>query len=1054
MNRVLLLMLCLFIGISTSWAQSRVLTGVVSSAEDGSSIPGASVVVDGTTVGTVTDFDGNFQLKVPEGAKKIKISYVGMKSQLLEIGDKRAFKVKLKVDAVVTEDVVVTAMGIKKSAKSLTYAVSEVGGDEVALKSEPDAIKGLQGKVAGVQISGSQSIAGSPTRIVIRGNSSFTGNNQPLIVVDGIPFSNDQDTGQRDASPVGLGVLASIDPNNIKSQTVLKGAAASALYGSRASNGVIIITTKSGASRSGQKFVTTVSSSYSVEKIASLPDFQNTYGNGADFKAANYWGSWGARFSDVDKLAFSDAWAKAYPDKYTTEMPYEPQPNNVENMLRNGSLWDNSVNITGGGEKTSMSLTISDSRQSSYIPESHFNRTSISLGVNAQLAKKFKVSTNFQYAYMDKRSPFEGNTGAFRYFLYTGRSWDTSLPYEGPNGENLYFKTTDNPQWSFRHNYGQEDQHRIVASVKPQWDITDYLTLSYQFSVNQLIRRTKNVTEVSSNVLDDKLGDLDMYDRFNREMEGTAMLNFRKNITDKFSLRVTLGQVFNVRNFNRLRAYGSPYIIPGIYQLNNIKDTTGKSRETEQRLASVFGEVSIGYNNYLTLSATSRMDWSSTLPKDNNNYLYPSLSASYVFSDALGLKSSLFNSGLIRASWAKVGSDAGVYDINQTYNVNYGNNGNVGGIRYTGFPFNGTSMMAPNYSVSDTNLKPEFTSEFEIGTNLEFFNSRIVLDAAYYSRSSTDQIMNVSIPDESGYYSYLTNVGEMTNKGVELSLDLTPIKSKDFSWSIFTVFSKNTNEVVKLIDGLTETNTRNLYSNGIHSYIKEGLPYGVFKGYGAARDDQGNILIDQKTGLMIKSKEESILGDPNPDYLVGITNTFRYKRLSLRAVVNATCGGEMYTTVVPQLLGRGVTKDTEDRERNHVIPGVIGDTNTGKPILDMNGNTIPNRIQVTSNSYYFDTGGMGSGAFDEFKVYDATVYRLSELSLSYNIPDAWVKALGFNSATFGVLANNLLYFAPGFPEHSNFDPEVNSFASGNTQGMSFNTAPSLRRFSFNLKFSF
>ncbi|MDC1105337.1 SusC/RagA family TonB-linked outer membrane protein [Prolixibacteraceae bacterium] len=1054
MNRVLLLMLCLFIGISTSWAQSRILTGEVFSAEDGSPIPGASVVVEGTTVGTVTDFEGKFQLKVPDSAKNISITYVGMKTELIEIGKKVKFKVRLKEDAIVTDDVIVTAMGIKKSAKSITYAVSEVGGDQVAMKAETDAIKGLQGKVAGVKISGSQSTAGSPTRIVIRGASSFKGNNQPLIVVDGVPFSNDQNSGGIRTKAMDMGVLASIDPNNIKSQTILKGAAASALYGSRAANGVIIITTKSGASRTGQKFTTTVSSSYSVEQVASLPDYQNTYGNGGEFKAANYWGSWGARYSDVDKLVYTDVWQKAYPEKYTAEMPYEPQPDNIKNMLRTGSLWDNSVNISGGGEKTSMSLTVSDMRQDSYIPDNFFNRTTISLGVNSQVAKRFKVSTNLQYAFIEKRSPIEGNLGAFRNLLYAGRSWNTSLPFEGLNKENLYFKETDHPLWSFKYNYGAEEQHRIVASVKPQWDITDYLSLSYQFSVNQLIRSTKKVVDVSSNVLKDKLGKMNMFDRFNRELEGAAMLNFRRNITDKINLRLTLGQAFNTRTYRVLQAYGNPFIIQGIYELSNIKDTEGYSSSSERRLFSVFGEASLGFNNYLTLSATSRRDWSSTLPKDNNSYLYPSLSASFVFSDALNLKSSFFNSGLVRASWAKVGNDADEYEIARKYRVNYSNNGSIGAVRYTSFPFKGTSMMVPNYDTADLDLKPEFTTEFEIGTNLELFNSRLVLDMAYYDKSSTDQIMRVSIPEESGYYFSLTNVGEMRNQGIELSLDLTPIRTKDFSWNIFTVYSRNKNEVVKLVDGLSETNIRNIYSNGIHSYIMEGHPYGIFKGYGAARDDNGNILIHPQTGMMIESKEETILGDPNPDYLLGITNTLRYKRLSMRAVINATCGGEMYTTVVPQLLGRGVTKDTEDRERNHVIPGVLGDPNTAKPLLDMNGNTIPNRIQITSNEYYFEDGGMGNGSYDEFKVYDATVYRLSELSLSYDIPDAWVDKIGFSSATLGVLANNLFYYAPGFPKHTNFDPEVNSFSSSNNQGMSFNSAPSLRRISFNLKFSF
>ena len=1053
MKKSLFSMLILFvIGLQSILAQSREVSGVVTSADDGLSIPGVSVIIKGTTIGTTTDFDGNFSLKVPADGKVLVFSFVGMTMQEVAITSSTINAV-METESIGMDEVVVTAMGIRKSAKSVTYAVSNVSGDQAAQKSEPDVLRALQGKIPGVSIDGASSVAGSPTRIVIRGASSFKGNNQPLFIVDGIPYSNDQVTGSLQSGSVSQSPLSTLDPNNIQSMNVLKGAAASALYGSRAANGVVIILTKTGNSQGTKKGLNiNINSSYSVEEVASLPDYQNTYGSGAEFEAANYYGTWGARFDAVDKLTYTDAWAKAYPGVYSAEMDYKAYPDNVKDLFRTGSVVDNSISISGGDQDANIALSLSDMHQKSYIPHSDYTRQSISLGGNTRLDNGLKLGGTFSYTTSERNSPLLGDAGSFQRILYSGRGWDTSLPFEGPNGENLYYKPNDNPEWSWKNNTNKEVLDRMVAGFNAAYDVNSWLSVSYNLGVNTLFKSTKKIMEIGS--IRTPEGSIYNKNYKNQEIESLLMLRIKKKINSDLNFRANVGHNANIQKYSSLRGSGEPIIIKGIYQLDNVTDKSAYSYESKKHMSALLGEFTLEYRNYLFLTVTGRNDWSSSLPDQNNSFFYPSISSSFVFTDGLSLDNDVLTSGLIRASWAKVGNDVDAHALDTPYKTNYANNNYVGSVRYTGFPFNGQNMHTLSNTTVDPDLSPEFTEEYEIGTNLEFFGGRAILDVTGYYRSTTDQIASINLPAESGFTSYLTNFGEMVNKGLEIGLDVTPIKNGNFSWNVFASFSRNVSEVKELTDGLTEMNIRNLYSGGIHSYMMVGQSYGVFRGYGPARDNEGNILIDPKSGLMIKSNEQSILGDPNPDFKLGVTNTFKYKHLSLSFVLDYKKGGDLYSTTISSLLGRGVTKDTEDRERTHVIPGVLGNADTAEAILDASGNTIPNNIQITTNEAYFGKGGIGSQAYDELKVYDATVFRLREVALSYELPQKYCAKLGLTALRLGLTGRNLFYFAPGVPKHSNFDPEVNTFGSTNNQGMEFGAAPSVRRFGVNVNLTF
>lgn len=1047
-----MLILCL-VGLQSVFAQSREVSGVVTAADDGLSIPGVSVVVKGTTIGTTTDFDGKYVISVPESGGTLVFSFVGMKRAEMLVNS-NVIDIVLESESIGMDEIVVTAMGIKKSAKAVTYAVSNVGGDQAAQKSEPDVLRALQGKVPGVSIDGASSVAGSPTRIVIRGASSFKGNNQPLFIVDGIPFNNDQVSGSLQSGMVSQSPLSTLDPNNIEAVNILKGAAASALYGSRAANGVVIITTKTGASKGSKKGLSvSISSSYSVEQVASLPDYQNKYGSGAEFQADNYYGTWGARFDDVDKLTYTDAWEKAYPDQYKSEMDYKAHPDNVKDLFRLGSVMDNSITINGGTNEGNIALTLSNMRQESYIPNSDYSRQSISLGGNTRLENGLKIGGNFSYTTSERNSPLLGDAGSFQRLLFVGRGWDTSLPFEGPNGENLYYKSEDNPEWSWKNNTNSEVLDRMVAGFNAEYDINSWLSVSYRLGVNTLFNTTETVMEVGSTR--DPAGKMYKKKSKNQEIESLLMFSAKKQLSSDLNIRANFGHNANLRSYDQVIGQGEPIIIKGIYQLGNLTNKSASSWESKKRMSALLGEVTLEYKDYLFLNLTGRNDWSSSLPVQNNSFFYPSVSSSLVFTDAFNIDSDILTSGLLRASWAKVGNDVDEHSLNTPYKTNFAYDNYVGAVRYTGFPFKGQNMHTLDNESVDPDLSPEFTEEYELGTNLEFFGGRATLDATYYYKSTTDQIAEINLPAESGFTSYLTNFGEMVNQGVEIGLNLVPVKTDNFSWNVFTSFTKNNSEVKELTTGLNEMNIRNLYSGGIHSYMMVGQPYGVFRGYGPARDSEGNMLIDPKTGRMITAKEQSILGDPNPDFKLGVTNTLSYKNLTFSFVIDYKHGGDFYSTTIPMLLGRGVTKDTEDRERTHVLPGVLGDPNTGTAIVDASGNTIPNNVQITTNEAYFSTGSLGPfSGIHEMSVFDATVFRLRELSLSYTLPNEYCSKVGLSSLRLGLTARNLFYFAPGVPKHTNFDPEVNTFGSSNNQGMEFGAAPSVRRFGVNLNLTF
>ncbi len=1064
-EKLVMLMACLVLTLGTAMAQTSSVKGTVLSAEDGQPVIGASVgVKEVPTIGVITDVDGKFVLtNLPSAAKTLVVTYVGMETQ--EVAIRPTVTVRMQVNSQDLEDVVVTAVGIQRSERSLGYSVTKVNSDEAVQKAEPDLLRSLDGKIAGVQISAPSGDAGGATRVTIRGNSSFLGNNQPLYVVDGVPYSNVGTSSSSRASGLGGSFgsgISTLDPNDIESMSVLKGAAASVLYGSRAANGVILITTKSGAKNiSGPKdLAITYNGSYAMEQVASLPEYQNTYGQGSNFLFQGSNGSWGPAFTEGATMDMYAAIAAEYPNlalelypELGGKIPYKAYPNNVKDLFRTGNIWDMSLNVRSTTESGFFNVTGSWLAQDSYIPGSDFDRYSFSVGGSQKLKNGVRFGGNIAYSLTEQTSPMYGNnqsgetlggaSSLARAFIMP-RSWDIqSYPYQTTDGSNLLFQLSsqaNNPYWAWENDMYLTTQKRTVANFNIGYNFTKWLAIDYTLGYNAYGQDRKTIVNQGSRANAGK-GYISKSNYTNDQLESTLLLTGDYTF-DKFGVKATLGHNFNQSTSNSFGASGDEIVNSGIFAIDNTQTQTAYESYSRSRKIGVFADLVFDWDEWAFLNLSARNDASSTLPVNNRSFFYPAISGSVVFSEALGLTNDLFNFGKVRASWAKVGNDASPYYVNGTYII--------------GSPYMGQGIMELPTVLYDPDLKPEFTSEVEAGFELKFFNSRFGLDGTWYNRISDNQIGAKTSAPSTGYSSFVTNFGSIRNQGWELGVDIYPVVTKDFTWSIYTTFTQNKSEVLSLADGVEK-----IYIGGDFSTPRPALivgqPYGVLEGEKIARDEEGNPLVDPSTGMYINDTETGIIGDPNPDYKLAVTNTFSFHGFTLSAMFDFQKGGCVYSSYLTDLLGRGVTKDTEDRLGARILPGVYGDANTLQPLLDENGNKIKNTTTLSEADLWFSDGTYSTfaiNACDEVAVYDATVLRLREVSLGYRFPTKWTQKVKIAGAEASIVGRNLWYWAPNVPKYSNYDPTANSYGETNVQGIDYTSSPSTRRVAFNLKLTF
>ena len=1059
----------------------RTITGTVTD-ESGEPIIGANILVKGTSTGTVTDFDGNYSLEVPEGTTELVFSYTGFEPQERDIGAASVVDIVM-VQGIVLETAVVTALGIEREKDALGYSVVDVDGSKMQQVSEPDPLRALQGKVAGVQIQGTSGAPGSSTRLTIRGNSSLLGNNQPLYVVDGVPYDNSE---YRTYNQLGSGGayssrIADIDPNNIASVNILKGAAAAALYGSRAANGVVVITTKSGKSGlSNKKFEMTLSSSVAWENIANLPDYQNTYGTGTNFNYQQVNGSWGAPFIGSQPYATVDSiphWYQGRPGMEAfngVNVPYRAYGDNVRDLFRTGHVYDNSLNVSAANDKSSINATMSYTKNLGYVPNTEFTRAALNVGARTTLANGFRLGATLGYTLTDQAGVISGvggsganNNSAFARALYLGRNWDVhGQPYQNPVDLGSEFMVgrgqADNPLWSYENAGIRTDVDRITGSFDLGYDITNWLNVKGVIGVNSYSQRNLDFLRPGSTgpranpgvgrITNDNINFL--------ELDANFFVTLQRNLTEKIGLRAMVGTNVNQRRTDRQAYQGLTYVVFDIDDIDNTNSVVPFGGTfSKRRIIGAFGDVTLDYDNWAYLTITGRNDWSSTLPTDNRSFFYPAVTGSVILTEAFDLDGTVINYAKLRASWSQVGNDTDPYQLQPVFLINdfY----NTSPLPTAQLPFQATGgPIVPGASLSnierDPNLKPERTTEFEVGTEIGLFNDRINLDFTYYNRNSEDLIAPVSLPSSSGFTQFFTNFGKVSNEGFEVGLRLRPIStSNGFNWEIYTAFTRNKNVVEELTDGVTEIQIEpgSSFAGGVIGVLRPGEEYGVLKGSVDARDEDGNLLIDPSNGQMIRSLTPGVIGNPNPDFILGVTNTFSFKGLTLSAVFDWRQGGDLWSNTILSMLGRGVTKDTEDRETMVVIPGVYGDPNSQQAILDEDGNKIPNQTMIEVNTLYFgETFGI-NGA-NEWTVFDATVYRLREVSLGYDFPTRLLDNTPFGALHVGVTGRNLWFDAPHFPEHTNFDPEVNQFGATNKQGIEWSATPSTKRYAVNLRITF
>ena len=1053
-------------GSETSIEQSDQETTITGSVSDMSGVPllGATIQVEGSTIGTVTDFDGNYTINVPQSASTLVFSYIGYVQKSVPIAGQSVIDVQLEEDLNALDEVVVTAMGIERNKKSLSYAISEVDGDQLANKAEADVLKALSGKVAGVNITGSGGAAGSSTNIIIRGNNSATGNNQPLFVVDGIPFDNST-TNSSDPADTGSTYsnrALDLDPNDIASMTVLKGGAAAALYGSRASNGVIIITTHSGG-RSKKGLEIELSNTTGIETISRLPDFQNKYGQG-NFIDGQYTfspvatESWGPAFDSPNLVGNGGLFREDGIIKYTNhvgdKVPYKAFPNNVKDFFETGSQRETSLRMQGGDGRNAFAVTASNVDNEGFIPFTGLKRTSVKVSGQTNLENGLKLKASATYVNTHQDGILSGGHNTLstinRQTLFIPRGYDlTGFPYiEELTGEQLKYSFWDNPRWLAQEGPYDSDVDRIYGFVSADYKLKDWLNVSYKIGTNAYTdRRTQIVPRGSW----DDIGNIINTTISYNEISSNLIFTGSKQLTKDLNLRVVLGHNYNQRKNDYQNIVGTGVIKRGISRITNTESVVAdQSIFTNRRIVGIFSDIVLSYKDYLYLNLTGRNDWSSTLPAGKRSFFYPSISTTFNFTDAMDLDSDILSFGKLRLAYTKIGNDADPYLLSTVNIINGGGSGRD-------FPFNGVSGTEIGDNLGNESLKPEFTTEYEVGLELNLFKDLLGLDIAYYSKRTEDQIFSVNIPAATGYTTKTLNAGEISNKGIEIGLDLNPIQNPEgLNWNIYGTFAKNVSKVEKLIDGLDQINP-GFRQADYGNILRVGEPYGVLEGEVQNRDDLGNLLINAISGLPTKAAEQDIVGDPNPDFMVGITNTLSFKGFRLGFLFDWKQGGDVLSLSNGYLRGLGLTKETAiDRERTYILPGFLADPlDPSQPMLDDDGNKIPNNIQVSPQNYWSGaTNGTQRNQYRfsaESLVFDATVFRLRELSFGYTLTKKHLQGLPFGSLSLTLLGRNLWFKAPNFPH---LDPETSTYGAGNAQGVEQYAPPNVKNMALNIKLSF
>ncbi|GAB3004434.1 SusC/RagA family TonB-linked outer membrane protein [Cyclobacterium sediminis] len=1010
--------------------------------KSGEAIPGAAISVIGTTVGTITDIDGNFSLTAPEDGE-LMVSYIGFTTQRIQINSRSIINVTLEENIAGLEEVVVTALGIKREAKSLGYATSTVESEEMTINRTPNFINSLQGKVAGVNISSMGSGPQGSSKIRIRGVSSFGGNNSPLIVVNGVPIDNTNFGVSGDVSEVGSNRrsdsgdgLSSINPDDITSMSVLKGAAASALYGARAKDGVIMITTRNRATGSGIQIE--LNTNYTNDTPLDFTDYQYEYGQGegglrptSPRPVSGVW-SFGEKIEPgMTQILFDGI-----------EVPYTAQPNKIRDYYRNGSTLSNTVTLSSGGENGGFSLSVANMDSKAILPGSNYNRKTINLGFTQNI-KKLKVSGNINYSKEDRINPPNIAEQDFSpvviYTLSSTMPLDLLEQYAfDENGDEFpysRFTNRTNPYFALSR-FENNIRDRVYGNITARYDITDWLYVQGRFGQDFYSRDSEYNLPTGSQrqsspppgfVNGQYIQDIRRF----REVNTDFLLGMNKSFGD-FGLMVNLGgnQMYRKLDVNTL--LGENFYTRDLYTIGNASKITTNYSISERQVNSLYGSTELSWKGFLYLNGTVRNDWFSTLSPGNRSIVYPSITGSFVFSQAFENLPNWMTFGKIRVAYAEVGSDTDVqpYANNLFYNINQQQFPNSNGVAQPVGSVSGS--VVPN-----SNLRPMRVREQEIGLEMTLFDN-LRFEVSYYDKLSSDQILQAQISNASGYVNQLINVGESENKGVEMYANISPIKNADFEWNFGANASYNKSKVLSLGDDV-EGSFITVGTAEFHGELRQevGKPMAQLYGWGYLRDDQGRQVFDPDSGRPLRSNEQLNFGSAIPVWVGGFTNSFNYKKLSFSFLIDFKLGHKLISGTHTNAYRHGLDKATlVGREQGYVV---------GEGV---NPNGEVNTAQAPVQTFY-ET--IRSGRMSEQSVFNAGSWQLRQLTLGYDLTDLIPQNNFIKGLRLNVVSNNVAVIKKWVPH---IHPDQNGIISDNRAGLEATGLPVTRSIGFNLNVKF
>lgn len=1026
-------------------AQSgRMVSGTVTDTEEEPLI-GVSVVQKGTAQGTITDFKGAYEIVVPSDSTVLVFSYVGYEAQEVRVGGQTKINITMNPSAEVLEEVVVTALALEKDKRSLGYATQTIDGDDLVQAREVNVINSLAGRVAGAQINQSGTGAGGTSKVVIRGFASIAGNNGPLYVVDGVPMTNPQGGGgQFGGIDFGDGI-SNINPDDIASINVLKGASATALYGSRGQNGVIMITTKKGKARKGIGVEFNTNATFDAPLV--LPDFQNRFGRGSggnfpldengNFSDATRV-SWGARTLGQDEI-------NGLPLINWTGEPtaYSPQPDNIRDFFRTGQTYTNSLAFSGGSEKTQARLSMSHLWRENIMPNSNLERINVNLNISSKLSDKLEVEGKVNYIHQSAfnrpnltLSPDNPMSSLIQ--MPRNIRLEDLQPFRRPDGSPvLYTNATgtdqwQNPYWAVNLNTNNDERDRLLGYALLRYRFNDYFKVQLRTGTDFYndFRQNRNATGTIYRVTPDKSFYSEFYGRV-EERNTDILFSYIQDLSPKIFFTANLGGNLLETTNRGLSNTAQGLNVPDFFVMQNALSVLSSEGESRKKIHSVYGTVSVDYDNFLFIEASARNDWSSALPADSRSYFYPSVSASLVLTDMLAdINWGPLAFAKLRGSVAQVGNDFGPHQLDLNYVVNT--------LSHGGQTFGQIINTQPPVGV-----QPEETTSVEAGFEAQLWDNRLSVDFTYYNAGTRNQILSVPVSSGSGFRRSVINAGLIVNEGVEIALRATPIQAKGFTYSTYINFTRNRSRVKELADNVEVFQLGSQYDQfGVRIQAEVGGEFGdIYADRAYLRDPETGQRIIGENGLPLQDPDGiQKIGNYQPDFLVGFGNNFTYKSWALGALIDIRQGGDIFSFTNAVAAANGNASYTQ-YDRLEWYAGAGGYVAEG---IAEDG--TPNRLEVDPQTYWQYVGGRAS-AFAESFLYDGSFVKLREVTLGYKVPNRALESLPFRNINVALVGRNLLFL------HRNtvgFDPEA-TFNAGNDQGIEAFAFPSTRSIGINLK---